>query len=114
MLTLVLEMCVENHPVCNDFLDDTNEIVTGEESKKPTKVDKGVLLNDDNDVVLPFRNPKLRLWNNRLRKKTDESSNSVGDDSNAMVVDSASSAVESSSCSMDLSTNMSGNSEGFK
>jgi len=115
MLTLVLEMCVENQPVCNEFMDDTSEIVTSEGSKNPPILDHGVVLNDDNDVILPFRNPKLRIWNKKLRKKTDESSsNSVEDDSNVMVVDSTSSAVESSSCSMDLSTNMSGNSDGFK
>lgn len=114
MLTLVLEMCIENQHICNDFLDDASEIVTGEESKKPTKVEKGVLLNDDNDVVVPFRNPKLRLWNKKLRKKTDDSNNSQEDDSSAMVIDSTSSVVESSSCSMDLSTNMSSNSDAFK
>lgn len=113
MLTCVLEMCIDESPVFNEYLDDEGENIDGNESKKLMKLDKVIKMNDDNDVILPFRNPKFRLWNRRLRKKNDDSSsNAMDEDSNAMVVDT-SLVVDNSSYSMDLSTNMSENSEKF-
>lgn len=111
MLTCVLEMCIEEPPNLNDYLDKGPEHVEGIGSKKPVK-QQPVEMNDDNDEILQFRNPKYRLWNRRLRKKNDDSSSHMEDDSNAMVIDS-SSPKEDSSYSMELSTNMSENSDKF-
>lgn len=113
MLTCVLEMCIENQPISNDYLDESDVLIMAtDESKKPIKLDGLLKINDDNDLVLPFRNPKFRLWNRRLRKQSDDSSNAM-EDGNAMVIDS-SSVVDSSSYSMDMSANMSENSNSFK
>jgi len=143
MLTCVLDICIDDPPLFNDYSDDANESLKLELSKKLPKTNRLLKMNDDNDVVLPFRNPNLRLWNRRLKKKTedtsitdpleeissnnptedtssntnieDTSSNThIGDaSSSAMVIDS-SSAADNSSISMDLSTNMSINSNSFK
>lgn len=110
MLTFVLDMCIDDPPLLQDYLEEDFEAIQVNETKKP----RVLKMNDDNDVVLPFRNPKFRLWNRRLRKKTDDSSNPIEDDSSsAMVVDS-SSTVDNSNYSMDISTNMSENSDSFK
>jgi len=113
MLNCVLEMCIEDQPQLNDYLDEDEIVMEGKESKKQLKLDRILKMNDDNDVVLPFRNPKFRLWNRRLRKKTEESNNSMDDDNSAMVID-ASSAIDNSGYSMEMSTNMSENSNSFK
>jgi hypothetical protein len=144
MLTCVLDICIEDPPLFNDYSDEATESLKLELSKKLPKTNRLLKMNDDNDVVLPFRNPNLRLWNRRLKKKTEETTNfldliedippspdspiedtssntnieetsstHVGDTSNAMVIDS-SSAADNSSVNMDLSTNMSGNSDSFK
>jgi len=113
MLNCVLEMCIEDQPQLNDYLDEDDIVMEGKESKKQLKLDRILKMNDDNDVVLPFRNPKFRLWNRRLRKKTEESNNSMDDDNSAMVID-ASSAIDNSGYSMEMSTNMSENSNSFK
>lgn len=118
MLNCVVEMCIEEPPRLNDYIEDNDgnddrEITESKESKKSSKVDRVLKMNDDNDVVLPFRNPKFRLWNRRLRKKTDDSSNPLEDDSSAMVIDT-SSTVDNSAYSMDMSTNMSDKSSSFK
>lgn len=112
MLTCVLEMCIDESPVFNEYLNDEGENIGGE-NKKSIKQDRVIKMNDDNDVILPFRNPKFRLWNRRLKKKNDSSSNAIDDDSNAMVVDTSSVVDNNSSYSMELSTNMSENSEKF-
>ncbi|XP_025422484.1 cell division cycle protein 16 homolog [Sipha flava] len=113
MLTCVLEMCIEEPPLFNDYLDEESAVVESGEGKKSKKLDRTLKMNDDNDVILPFRNSKLRLWNRRLRKKTEDSSTTMEDDSTAMVIDSSSTA-DNSSFNMDLSTNMSENSNSFK
>lgn len=114
MLTCVLEMCIENQPVSNDYLDESGALMATDESKKPIKLDRVLKINDDNDLALPFRNPKFRLWNRRLKKQSDDFSNPMEEDSSAMVIDSTSSVVDSSNYSMDMSTNMSENSNSFK
>jgi len=140
MLTCVLEICIEDPPLFNDYSDEATESLKLELSKKLPKTNRLLKMNDDNDVVLAFRNPNLRLWNRRLKKKTEDDStdpledissnnptedtssntnigdnnscNTVGDtSSSAMVIDSSSAADNSSINNMDLSTNMSGNSE---
>lgn len=111
MLTCVLEMCIEDPPDFNDYLDEEGERIEGDESKSPIKRDIVLKMNDDNDVIVPFRNAKFRLWNRRLRKKTEDSSNAMEDDNSAMVIDSSSIVENNSGCSMDLSTQMSENSE---
>jgi len=161
MLTCVLDICIEDPPLFNDYSDEATESLKLELSKKLPKTNRLLKMNDDNDVVLPFRNPNLRLWNRRLKKKTEDTSsndaleedtssnnptedicsnnpteditsnkitevtssntnigdtscNTVGDtSSSAMVIDS-SSAADNSSINMDLSTNMSGNSDSSK
>ncbi|CAI6347241.1 unnamed protein product [Macrosiphum euphorbiae] len=151
MLTCVLEICIEDPPLFNDYSDEATESLKLELSKKLPKTNRLLKMNDDNDVILPFRNPNLRLWNRRLKKKTEDTSsndpledissnnpteenssnkitedtssntnigdtscNTVGDtSSSAMVIDS-SSAADNSSINMDLSTNMSGNSDSSK
>lgn len=141
MLTCVLDICIEDPPLFNDYSDEATELLKLELSKKPPKTNRLLKMNDDNDVILPFRNPNLRLWNRRLKKKSedtgsndhledissnnptentssntnieDTSSTHIGDSSSAMVIDS-SSAADNSSINMDLSTNMSGNSDSFK
>lgn len=148
MLTCVLEICIEDPPLFNDYSDEATESLKLELSKKPPKTNRLLKMDDDNDVLLPFRNPNLRLWNRRLKKKTEDTSNidlledissnnptedissnkiteetssntniedtsrnTIGDtSSSAMVIDS-SSAADNSSINMDLSTNMSGNSD---
>jgi len=141
MLTCVLDICIEDPPLFDDYADEATESYKLELSKKTPKTNRLLKMNDDNDVILSFRNPNLRLWNRRLKKKTDDtnntdpledissnnptddtssntniednSCNAVGGDttsSSAMVIDS-SSAADNSSVNMDLSTNMSGNSE---
>lgn len=113
MLSCVLEMCIDESPVFNEYLDDEGENIDGNESKKSMKLDRVIKMNDDNDIILPFRNPKFRLWNRRLRKKNDDSSsNAMDEDNNAMLVDT-SLVIDNSSYSMDLSTNMSENSDKF-
>lgn len=105
MLTCVLDMCIDD-PHFNDYFDEEDG-EKGDESKK-----KDVLkLNDDNDVIIPFRNPKFRLWNRKVRKPN--SSSAMEEDNSAIVIDS-NSTVENSGCSMDLSTQMSENSDSFK
>lgn len=150
MLTCVLEICIEDPPLFNDYSDEATESLKLELSKKLPKTNRVLKMNDDNDVVLAFRNPNLRLWNRRLKKRTEDdgsadpledissnnpmedtssnnptedtssntnigenSCNTVGDttSSSAMVIDSSSAADNSSINNMDLSTNMSGNSE---
>jgi len=150
MLTCVLDICIEDPPLFNDYSDEATESLKLELNKKLPKTNRLLKMNDDNDVVLPFRNPNLRLWNRRLKKKTEDTSsndpledissnnptedissnkitedtssnvniedtscNTVGDSSSAMVIDS-SSAADNSSINMDLSTNMSGNSDSSK
>lgn len=110
MLTCVLEMCVEDEPVFNDCLDDDGNFIQSNDSKKTMKLDRELKMNDDNDPIQLFRNPKFRLWNRRLKKKNDDStSNPLEEDSNSMVLDSISTAENNSSYSMDMSTNMSEN-----
>jgi len=141
MLTCVLDICIEDPPLFDDYSDEATESLKLELSKKPPKTNRLLKMNDDNDVILPFRNPNLRLWNRRLKKKSEDTSstdpledissnnptddtssitnigdnscNTVGDttSSSAMVIDSSSAADNSSINNMDLSTNMSGNSE---
>lgn len=113
MLTCVLEMCIEDSPDFSDYLDEEGEPIDGDESKSLTKRDRVLKMNDDNDAILPFRNAKFRLWNRRLRKKTDDSS-AIEDDNSAMIIDSSSTVENNSGCSMDLSTQMSENSGSFK
>jgi len=150
MLTCGLEICIEDPPLFNDYSDEATESLKLELSKKLPKTNRVLKMNDDNDVILPFRNPNLRLWNRRLKKKTEDTSNTdlledissnnptedissnkiteepssntniedtsctIGDtSSSAMVIDS-SSAADNSSINMDLSTNMSGNSDSSK
>lgn len=113
MLSCVLEMCIEEPPEFNDYLDEGSVTLESNETKKPIKLDRVLKMNDDNDVVKPFRNSKLRLWNRRLRKNIDDSSSAMEDNSTAMVIDSSSTA-DNSSFNMDLSTNMSENSNSFK
>lgn len=115
MLNCVLEMCIEDPPHLNDHLDNEN---TNLETKKSFKIERVLKINDDNDVILSFRNPKFRLWNRRLKNKAEDSNNPIDtieieDDSSPMVVDSTS-AVDNSAYSMDISTNMSDNSNSFK
>lgn len=113
MLNCVLEMCIEDPPRLNDYLDE-DEIT---ESKKALKMDRVLKMNDDNDVVFPFRNPRFRLWNRRLKQCTEDASHPMDDgdddDSNAMVVEN-NITIDNSAYSMDMSTNMSDNSDGFK
>lgn len=111
MLTCVLEMCIENQPTSVDYLDESSATAVG---KKPVKLDRVLKMNDDNDLALPFRNPKFRLWNRRLKKQSNDSNNPMEDDDSAMVIETTSSAVDNSSYSMDMSTNMSENSNSFK
>lgn len=160
MLTCVLDICIEDPPLFNDYSDEATESLKLELSKKLPKTNRVLKMDDDNDVILPFRNPNLRLWNRRLKRKTEDASsndpleesssnnltedtssnnpienitsnnkitedtssntnigdtscNTVGDTSSAMVIDS-SSAADNSSINMDLSTNMSGNSDSSK
>lgn len=115
MLNCVLEMCIEDPPQLNDYLDNDDANL---ENKKALKMDRLLKMNDDNDVVLPFRNPKLRLWNRRLKNRAEDSNNSIDiiaieNDSSPMVIDSTP-AVDNSGYSMDMSTNMSDNSNSFK
>lgn len=117
MLTCVLEMCIDEPTALNGYLDEDEKLLQmcGLEDPK-TKHKDSLNLNDDNDSILSFRNPKFRLWNRKLRKKTDEDDDTsipMEDDNSAMVVDS-SVAAEDSSYNMDLSTNMSTNSDSFK
>lgn len=105
MLTCVLEMCVEDQPVFNDYLDDEGHIIR-EDNKKPMKPGGEFKINDDDDPIQIFRNPKFRLWNRRLKKENDDS---LEEDGNSMVLDSVSTAENNSSYSMDMSTNMSDN-----
>lgn len=111
MLTCVLEMCIEEPPVIREQVED--ESMTDE--KKKNELDESFQLNDDNDLILPFRDSKFRLWNRRLKKKFEDSDSNtpMDDDSNAMAVDS-SIAGDESNYNMDLSTNMSTNSDSFK
>lgn len=118
MLTCVLEMCIDEPPVLNDYLDEDQRLLQmcsscDEETK--LNQDNSIKLNDDNDIILSFRNPKFRLWNRRLRKKTDDDDTSMPmeDDTTAMVIDS-STAGDDSNFNMDLSTNMSTDSDSFK
>lgn len=139
MLTCVLDICIEDPPLFNDYSDEASEVLKHELSKKPPKTNRLLKMNDDNDVILPFRNPSLRLWNRRLKKKSEDTSSNdpleedssnnptentssntnmedsthIEDSSSAMLIDS-SSAADNSSINMDLSTNMSGNSDSFK
>lgn len=113
MLTCVLEMCIEEPPVFNDYLGESNITIESDGNKKPIRLDRVLTMNDDNDVIKPFRNSKLRLWNRRLKRNSEDSSNAMEDDSSAMVIDSSSTA-DNSNFSMDLSTNMSENSNSFK
>lgn len=109
MLTFVLDMCIEDPPVFNDYMEEDGETEQVNDNKKP----KVLKMNDDNDVVLTFRNPKFRLWNRRLRKKTDNSSNPIEDDSSSAMVIDSSLSVDNTNCSMDMSSNMSESSDIF-